>query len=135
MVDLLLSIPVGSADCERGFNHMKLLKSDTRTRLTNASMNDQMAILMSGCDVEAFDPLPAVTLWNEAKMRRRRLGTEAEEEDASVEDYSLVDLEDGRNRLQEVMEKLAQVVVVAGLSKAPLPVGDEDIDDDNCSEK
>lgn len=38
LVDLILTVPASTADCERGFNQMKLVKSDWRSRLTSRSL-------------------------------------------------------------------------------------------------
>ena len=66
LIDLLLTIPVGSTDCERGFNRMKLAKTDQRNRLGNASLNDQIMIMLSPSTIGNFDPVEAVSMWNEA---------------------------------------------------------------------
>ena len=77
-------------------------------------MNDQMAILMSDSDVESFDPIPAVGLRNEAKMRRRRLESEVEQPDEDM----VSGLEEGHNRLQELVDRLSEVVVIVGIVQA-----------------
>ena len=78
-------------------------------------MNDQMAILMSDSDVESFDPIPAVGLRNEAKMsRRRRLESEVEQPDEDM----VSGLEEGHNRLQELVDRLSEVVVIVRIVQA-----------------
>ena len=77
-------------------------------------MNDQMAILMSDSHVESFDPIPAVGLQNEAKMRRRRLESEVEQPDEDM----VSGLEEGHNRLQELVDRLSEVVVIVQIVQA-----------------
>ncbi|XP_041360614.1 uncharacterized protein LOC121376896, partial [Gigantopelta aegis] len=58
LVDLLLTIPAHSADCERGFSHMKI-KSDWRSSLSP----DLMRITLLSPPVEEYDPTAAMDLW------------------------------------------------------------------------
>ena len=51
---------------ERGFHRMKLAKTDQRNRLANAYLNDQIMIMLSPSTVGNFDPVEAVSMWNEA---------------------------------------------------------------------
>ena len=44
LVDLLLSLPDSSADCERGFSLSKVIKSDWRSRLRDTAVTNLMAI-------------------------------------------------------------------------------------------
>jgi hypothetical protein len=44
LVNLLLTLPSSSSECERGFSHMKKIKTESRTRLTEASLEDLMVI-------------------------------------------------------------------------------------------
>ena len=121
MVDLLLSIPVGSTDCERGFNRMKMIKTDQRTRLSNEALSDQLTILLSSADVNTFDPLPAIDLWKEAATRRLgvTVGQEDREEEQEQEDL-LESLERGRDKLEAIAAKLADITL-GGLPKGYIP--------------
>ena len=40
LVDLILSLPASTEDCERGFSQMKLVKSDWRSRLSTTTLCD-----------------------------------------------------------------------------------------------
>lgn len=75
--DLILTLPAHSADCERGFSHMKQAKSDWRSRLTDTHLSDILAINLESHSVgiEAFDPKPAIDLWLAAGPRSRRPDT------------------------------------------------------------
>lgn len=72
LVDLVLALPASTADCERGFNQMKLEKSDWRSRLTTSSLCDLLVVQLSSPSIEDFDPNPAVQLWHQASIRARR---------------------------------------------------------------
>ena len=73
LVDLVLSIPAASTDAERGFNHMKLIKNDWRSRLKDTNLTNLMHILLNSDSVESFDPTSAVHLWNSSSTRARRI--------------------------------------------------------------
>ena len=63
LIDLLLTIPATSLECEWGFSHMRHIKSDWRSRLTNSTLTDLMRILMESDSIENYNPEPAVDLW------------------------------------------------------------------------
>lgn len=73
LVDLVLSIPAASTDAERGFNHMKLIKNDWRSRLKDSNLTNLMHILLNSDLVESFNPTSAVHLWNSSSSRARRI--------------------------------------------------------------
>ena len=60
LVDLLLSLPASSADCERGFS---LAKSDWRSRLRDTAVTNLMAIQLHSPDIKDFDPMPVIHRW------------------------------------------------------------------------
>lgn len=72
LIDLVLTLPAATAVCERGFNHMKMIKSDWRSSLSNTALNDLMTIMMLTPDVGDFNPIPAVELWSTSSIRSRR---------------------------------------------------------------
>lgn len=72
LVDLILTVPASTADCERGFNQMKLVKSDWRSRLTSRSLCDLLTVQLSSASIENYDPTPAIQLWHQASIRPRR---------------------------------------------------------------
>ncbi|VDI54725.1 Hypothetical predicted protein [Mytilus galloprovincialis] len=59
-----------SSECERGFRHMKSLKTTFRTCLSEDSLASQMCIKLHSPSIEAFDPVPAIRLWNAGGLRR-----------------------------------------------------------------
>ena len=72
LVDLILTLPASTADCERGFSQMKLVKSDWRSRLSTTTLCDLLVVQLSSPSIEDFDPNPAVQLWHQDSIRSRR---------------------------------------------------------------
>ena len=60
---ILNSLPVSSADCERGFSTMNIVCNDTRNRLTVEHISNLMFISLLGPPVKEFDPEPYVKEW------------------------------------------------------------------------
>ena len=116
--DLILTLPAHSADCERGFSHMKPVKKDWRSRLTDGHLSDIFAInLDSGsCTIETFDPKPAISLWLAAGPRSRRpdtapRGSLKRESESDHEAESDFDLDTDKGELDEDelhLERLSQ---------------------------
>ena len=63
LIDMVLSLPASSAEAERGFSLMKIIKTDWRSRLTDDSVSDLMTIKFDSPDVKDFDPQPAIDVW------------------------------------------------------------------------
>ncbi|KAG7157352.1 hypothetical protein Hamer_G005770 [Homarus americanus] len=55
-VDLLLSIPISSADAERGLSQVKLIKIDWRSRLTDDHLTDLLVVQLQSDIVSNFNP-------------------------------------------------------------------------------
>lgn len=72
LVDLILTIPAHSVECERGFSQMKRVKTDWRNQLTSTALTSTLRILMEGPSIKEFDPLPAIIFWNSVVKRVRR---------------------------------------------------------------
>ncbi len=70
VLDLLATIPASSAEVERGFSTMKLIKTDMRSTLTNQHLNELMLIRISTPDIDTFDPSRTVQMWWDEKDRR-----------------------------------------------------------------
>ena len=70
-VDLPLSIPAHSSECERGFSLMKLVKTDWRNCLTDDAFTDLIQINLHCADIKEFNPDQAIDLWNTASIRGR----------------------------------------------------------------
>jgi hypothetical protein len=72
LADLVMTIPASSADAERGFNRLKITKTDWRSKLTDDHLSDQMMVMLESASILQFDPLPAIALWNSVTTRRER---------------------------------------------------------------
>ena len=72
VIDLVLSIPATSIECERGFSTMRQVKNDWRSRLSITSLNDSMRILLEGPAIDQFQPEDAINKWFNAGVRSRR---------------------------------------------------------------
>ena len=68
LVDLLLSLPAHSSECERGFS---LMKTDWRKCLTDDAFTDLIQINLHCADIKEFNPDQAIHLWNKASIRGR----------------------------------------------------------------
>ena len=64
LIDLLLTIPVATAECERGFSRMKIIKNDYRTCLRSTVLTNIMRIQLDSPSLSAFDPPEAIHLWH-----------------------------------------------------------------------
>ena len=92
LIDLLLTFPASSADCERGFSRAKLVKSDWRSKLLDDRVTDSLLIMLHTPDEDLYDPEPAVKLWSSSAVRRPEQGPandlgKAEEECDEEEDF------------------------------------------------
>ena len=72
LVDLLLSIPGHSVECERGFSLLKIIKTDWRNRLVDDAVTDLICITLDAAEIKEFNPDPAIHLWQQAVVRGRR---------------------------------------------------------------
>ena len=72
VIDLLLTLPASSAEVERGFSQLKLLKTDMRSKLKESHLNDLMSIKLLSAPVSEFNPTEAIQLWNKSGVRPRR---------------------------------------------------------------
>ena len=68
--DLLLTLPAGTSECERGFSQMAIVKTKYRNRLHSTTMTMLMTIALHSDDIPDFDPYPAMHHWNQNGSRR-----------------------------------------------------------------
>ena len=86
----MLSLPASSAEAEREFSPMKIIKTDWRSRLTDDSVSDLMTIKLDSPDVMDFDPQPTIGVWLQKKRmpyfsdNRSRLKREEEDGPAEI---------------------------------------------------
>lgn len=70
LAQICLVLPVGTADCERGFSTMKRIKTRLRSQMTNVTLNHCMRVSMEGQAFDKFDLETAVNSWSLLKNRR-----------------------------------------------------------------
>ena len=63
-------LPPHTADCERDFSNMKLIKTDIRNRMSENTLDCLMRISLEGPPLEKFPYERAVKLWASKKNRR-----------------------------------------------------------------
>lgn len=63
VVDLLLSFPPVSVECERLFSHSKLMQSARRGSLKPESLDDCLQAKLESPSILKFDPDPAINSW------------------------------------------------------------------------
>ncbi|XP_014666762.1 PREDICTED: zinc finger protein 862-like [Priapulus caudatus] len=72
LVEIILTIPVSTAVCERGFSAVKRIKSDWRASLTTETMTRLLGVSMEGPTLDAYDAGKAMDLWWTRAQRSRR---------------------------------------------------------------
>lgn len=72
LVDLVLSLPASTAECERGFNVMKQVKTDWRSNLRSETLSDLLLVQLSSPSIQDYNPTCAVELWHQESIRSRR---------------------------------------------------------------
>ena len=63
-------IPIHTADVERTFSQLKLIKSRTRNRMNEKTLDSLLRIAIEGPDIDKFPITQAVQLWASKKNRR-----------------------------------------------------------------
>ena len=85
LIDLVLTLPSTSADCERGFSAMKRIKTEQRSLLLPSTLNDLMMIHINSPSIPEFDPTASLNDWLSVKSRRVGSSTEAKDSESSDE--------------------------------------------------
>ena len=71
IVSALLCIIVTTADCERGFSQLKLIKTPLRNSIGQINLNNAMQLCInSSADIEDFDFMAVKTKFCRKKKRR-----------------------------------------------------------------
>ncbi|XP_014032318.1 zinc finger protein 862 [Salmo salar] len=94
LVDLVLSFPASTAECERGFNTMKQVKTDCWSNLKSDTLSDLLIAQLSSPEIREYDPIKAWMLWHKDSVRSRKpdfmdcakrvIAVESEESDEEV---------------------------------------------------
>lgn len=71
LIDLALTLPASSAEAERGFSLMKVIKTDWRSCLGDTTLSQLMRVKLEAAPIPEFDPLPAIKHFVTIKDRRK----------------------------------------------------------------
>ena len=77
LVEIMLTISMSTAQVERGFSHMNIIKRSDRTKLRNDSLNNCMEIKINGPELDDFIADAAINHWltaNGGKVSRHLNG-------------------------------------------------------------
>lgn len=72
LVQMMLVLPMHTAEIERNFSLASRIKSDWRNRLQPSTVSDLMMLKLSNLTVETFDPLQAICIWAKSGRVSRR---------------------------------------------------------------
>ncbi|CAC5364605.1 unnamed protein product [Mytilus coruscus] len=72
IMDLILSLSPSSAEAEKGFSHLKLIKTNIRSKMGHDLLNHSLVIKLESPDVKHFDPHKSIMHWNTSGSRARR---------------------------------------------------------------
>ena len=69
-MNVLLTLPLSTADCERGFSVLKRIKTEVRNSLGPVNLNWAMLVAIEGAPIEEFDFDKCTLLFRSSKKRR-----------------------------------------------------------------
>ncbi|XP_022246731.1 uncharacterized protein LOC111086782 [Limulus polyphemus] len=69
--DLVISIPASSAEVERGFSKMKIIKTNIRSCLAADRITDQLLVKFHLPLISDFDPITDIHLWKSGSLHTR----------------------------------------------------------------
>lgn len=70
-VQILLVLPISSANCASAFNVQKRIKLDVRSSLTSLHLSDLNLISTEGSELQQYDPSSAVERWLKSSGKRK----------------------------------------------------------------
>ncbi|XP_014662095.1 PREDICTED: zinc finger protein 862-like [Priapulus caudatus] len=123
VMDLILTMSPSSAEAERGFSQLKLVKTNIRSKLGQTSLNHCLAIKMLSPDIKDFNPTKAIHHWNESCVRSRRPTSNANTKQSSYTQSLQV--------LENIQETLEPLEVVEGFDS--LQDSDSEIDSESSA--
>ena len=84
LIEMIRVVPVHSADCERAFSHMKMVKSSIRSRLGQVALTSLLRVQIESPAIEDFDPEEALQVWVGSGQRSKRPNYMDDCEDSSA---------------------------------------------------
>ena len=73
LIDLLITLSLSTAKCERGFSTMNQLKNSTRTLMNQDTLTALMKVQSSNLDVTNFCATSAIQRWMSGVKTKRRV--------------------------------------------------------------
>ena len=86
---LVLTLPATSTACERGFSHMKLIKTDIRNSLSENTLSNGILIKLYSAPTDEFDPIPAIEYWLSLKERRPGTSGSTENKNRGIDSHMI----------------------------------------------
>ncbi|EGV91805.1 zinc finger protein 862 isoform X2 [Cricetulus griseus] len=71
LMTVVVSVPISTSCCERGFKAMNRIRTGERTKLSNEVLNTLMMAAVNGVAVTEYDPQPAIQHWYMTSSGRR----------------------------------------------------------------
>lgn len=109
LFDLILTIPATSTACERGFSHMKLIKSDRRSLMSETTLSNSLMIKLEGPSIPEFNPDEAIDLW--FSKCQRRPGTSGSKENKMAVNEATASLVSSEEGGKETEDRNAEQIV------------------------
>ena len=72
LVDFLGTFCLSSAEAERSFSQLKVVKTDKMSRLQQSPLEDQLLAKLEGPSLDKFDPVPVIEAWYVSGARVKR---------------------------------------------------------------
>lgn len=69
LVKIMLTLSASTAQCERVFSQMKILKGRLRCKLTQANLQAQLFIMIEGPSLKSFSPDKCIAFWLDGHKR------------------------------------------------------------------
>ncbi|XP_057628911.1 zinc finger protein 862 isoform X2 [Chionomys nivalis] len=71
LLAVVVSVPISTSCCERGFKAMHRIRTEERTKLSSEVLNTLMMTAVNGVAVAEYDPQPAIQHWYLTSSGRR----------------------------------------------------------------
>ena len=125
--DLILTIPATSAACERGFTHMKLVKSQQRSSLKEDIVSDCLMIKLEGDSIKDFNPDASIQYWFDV-IGRRLGGSQTMENIKHVKEAATVTEASISQEVEDEVEMVQEMDAVEDIEYDLVEDAEEDSD-------
>jgi hypothetical protein len=137
LIDLVLTIPASSAECERGFSAMRGIKTDWRNALNCETVSDLMTVLFDTPAVGQYDPMNAIVYWSNSGPRSRRPnaslhGPRVQQQMVNEDELQQVEvLMDDEGQQDDTVDENQQEIMVGNSEDHQMDESHHDSDDDD----